>query len=774
VREIALPGIGSVSGFGGKRGDTETFFSFTGFTTPTTIYRLDMKSGKTTVFRKPKVDFDPADYETRQQFYTSRDGTKVPMFIVSKKGLKLDGANPTYLYGYGGFNISMTPGFSPANLAWMEMGGVYVVANLRGGGEYGEAWHEAGTKLQKQNVFDDFIGAAEWLVNNKVTSPAKLAIGGGSNGGLLVGAAMTQRPELFGAAIPQVGVMDMLRFHKFTIGWAWTSDYGSSENAGRVQGAGEVFAAAQPEAGHLLSGHHDHHGRPRRPRGAGAQLQVRRHRPGRAGRRQSDHHPHRHQGRPRRRQADQQADRGSGGPLGLPDEGAEDERGAAGGGAVRSNPASGSRRFRRLIAQARDQPLQRHRPVEQIALHRRAAMLGQEARLLVALDAFRHHAQAEVAGHRQDRLHDRGAVGVVRRVAHEALVDLQLVQRHLLQVGQVRVAGAEVVDREADPERGQLAHAADGLADVLDQQAFGDFEDQLLRRRAGLLQHGAHLGHEIRLAELQRTDVDRQRQRMAGGVQRQPCRQASRSTQRPSGTIRPLDFGHGMNTSGGTKLPSARRQRISSSAPAGWPSWSTCSCRCIASSPFSSACARSRSSDRLALGVRQHRRLEQRHAVAALGLGVVHRGVGFAQQVVGSARRLCSGRATPMLAEVWYGWPSISTGSASAARILSATAAPRGSRRAGSDVQAVQQHHEFVAADARHDVALAHRAAQALGRMHQQRVAGGVAAGVVDVLEVVEVDVQHGAEAAPVLRLASIASRRSISRRRFGRPVSTS
>jgi prolyl oligopeptidase len=231
VREIALPGIGSVSGFGGKRGDTETFYSFTGFTTPTTIYRLDMKSGAGGVFRQPKVAFDPAGYETRQQFYTSRDGTRVPMFIVSKKGLKLDGSNPTYLYGYGGFNISLTPGFSPANLAWMEMGGVYVVANLRGGGEYGEAWHEAGTKLKKQNVFDDFIGAAEWLVNNKVTSPARLAIGGGSNGGLLVGAAMTQRPDLFGAAIPQVGVMDMLRFHKFTIGWAWTSDYGSSENA---------------------------------------------------------------------------------------------------------------------------------------------------------------------------------------------------------------------------------------------------------------------------------------------------------------------------------------------------------------------------------------------------------------------------------------------------------------------------------------------------------------------------------------------------------------
>lgn len=230
VRQIALPGIGSAAGFTGKRGDSETFYSFTGFTTPTTIYRLDMKSGKSSVFRQPKVQFNPDDYETRQVFYTSRDGTRVPMFIVSKKGLKQDGSNPTYLYGYGGFNISLTPSFSTANLAWMEMGGVFAVPNLRGGGEYGEAWHEAGTKLKKQNVFDDFIGAAEWLIDHKVTSPAKLSIGGGSNGGLLVGAAMTQRPDLFRAAIPMVGVMDMLRFHKFTIGWAWTSDYGSSEN----------------------------------------------------------------------------------------------------------------------------------------------------------------------------------------------------------------------------------------------------------------------------------------------------------------------------------------------------------------------------------------------------------------------------------------------------------------------------------------------------------------------------------------------------------------
>ena len=230
LREVALPGIGSAAGFGGKRRDSETFYSYTSFTTPAAIYRYDMKTGTSSLYRQPKVEFDPDAYDTRQQFFTSRDGTRVPMFIVSKKGLKLDGSNPTYLYGYGGFNIPLTPAFSVPNLAWLEMGGVYVMANLRGGGEYGEAWHQAGTRLHKQNVFDDFIGAAEWLIANKVTSPSKLAIGGRSNGGLLVGAALTQRPDLFAAALPQVGVMDMLRFHKFTIGWAWTSDYGSSDN----------------------------------------------------------------------------------------------------------------------------------------------------------------------------------------------------------------------------------------------------------------------------------------------------------------------------------------------------------------------------------------------------------------------------------------------------------------------------------------------------------------------------------------------------------------
>ena len=230
VRELQLPGIGAVGGFTGRQDDKETFYSFASFTVPATIYRLDLTTGKSTVFRQPKVDFNPNDYETKQVFYNSKDGTRVPMFITHKKGLKLDGQNPTYLYGYGGFDIAETPAFSVSNLVWMEMGGVYALANLRGGSEYGKEWHEAGMKLKKQNVFDDFIAAAEWLISNKYTSTPKLAIGGGSNGGLLVGAVLTQRPELFGAALPAVGVMDMLRFTKFTIGAAWTTDYGSPDN----------------------------------------------------------------------------------------------------------------------------------------------------------------------------------------------------------------------------------------------------------------------------------------------------------------------------------------------------------------------------------------------------------------------------------------------------------------------------------------------------------------------------------------------------------------
>jgi prolyl oligopeptidase len=228
--ELPLPGIGSVNEIHGKQGDDELFYSFTSFLYPTTIYRFDLNSRKNEVFRSPKVAFDPSLYETRQVFYTSKDGTRVPMFITAKKGIQLDGNNPTLLYAYGGFNISSTPSFSPANAVWLDMGGIYALANLRGGGEYGKAWHEGGMLAKKQNVFDDFNAAAEYLIKEKYTSTPKLAIRGGSNGGLLVGAVMTQRPELFGAAIPEVGVMDMLRFQKFTIGWAWTSDYGSSDD----------------------------------------------------------------------------------------------------------------------------------------------------------------------------------------------------------------------------------------------------------------------------------------------------------------------------------------------------------------------------------------------------------------------------------------------------------------------------------------------------------------------------------------------------------------
>ncbi|HUU96141.1 MAG TPA: prolyl oligopeptidase family serine peptidase [Phycisphaerae bacterium] len=230
VRDVELPGLGSAGGFAGRRDETETFYIFTSFSYPTTIYRYDMPTGESTVFKRPKVDFNPAEFVTKQVFYRSKDGTRVPMFITHKKGLELDGNNPVYLYSYGGFNASLTPYFSISNLIWMEMGGVYAMPNIRGGGEYGKEWHEAGRLKNKQNCFDDFIAAAEWLIANKYTRPEKLAIGGGSNGGLLVGACMTQRPDLFGACLPAVGVMDMLRFHKYTIGWAWTSDYGSADD----------------------------------------------------------------------------------------------------------------------------------------------------------------------------------------------------------------------------------------------------------------------------------------------------------------------------------------------------------------------------------------------------------------------------------------------------------------------------------------------------------------------------------------------------------------
>jgi len=229
--EIKLPLLGMVSGFGGKKEDTFVFFTITSFTTPASIYRYDIKTRQITLFRKPAVDFPADDYETKQVFFKSKDGTRVPMFIVHKKGIRLDGDNPTLLYGYGGFNASLTPSFSVGRLIWLEQGGVYAVANLRGGEEYGEKWHLGGTRLNKQNVFDDFIAAAEYLIGEKYTSRAKLAIQGVSNGGLLIGAVVNQRPDLFKVALPQVGVMDMLRFHKFTIGWAWIDDYGSSDDS---------------------------------------------------------------------------------------------------------------------------------------------------------------------------------------------------------------------------------------------------------------------------------------------------------------------------------------------------------------------------------------------------------------------------------------------------------------------------------------------------------------------------------------------------------------
>ena len=228
---ISLPGLGNAGGFGGEKEDKFTFYTYSSFNFPPTVYRYDLATKQSSVFQKPSLAFDPTDYSVVQKFYPSKDGTQVPMFIVSKKGIELNGKNPTILYGYGGFNISSTPSFSASLIPWLEKGGIYVVANLRGGSEYGEKWHEAGMKLKKQNVFDDFIAGAEFLIREKYTSPAYLAASGRSNGGLLVGAAINQRPDLFAAALPGVGVMDMLRFQKFTIGWNWVADYGSSDNA---------------------------------------------------------------------------------------------------------------------------------------------------------------------------------------------------------------------------------------------------------------------------------------------------------------------------------------------------------------------------------------------------------------------------------------------------------------------------------------------------------------------------------------------------------------
>lgn len=228
--EIDLPGVGSVGGFGGWQDATETFYSYTSYNSPGAIYRYDIATGESTKVFSPEVDVDFDKYTVRREFYTSKDGTRVPIFLTHRKDLELNGKNPTLLYGYGGFTISLTPGYSPSRMAWIEKGGVLAVANLRGGGEYGEPWHEAGKLDRKQNVFDDFIAAAEWLIDQKITSPEHLAIEGGSNGGLLVGAVMTQRPDLFGACLPHVGVLDMLRFHTFTAGQFWRDEYGSADD----------------------------------------------------------------------------------------------------------------------------------------------------------------------------------------------------------------------------------------------------------------------------------------------------------------------------------------------------------------------------------------------------------------------------------------------------------------------------------------------------------------------------------------------------------------
>ena len=231
IRDIELPGVGSAGGFGAKKDEKELYYSFTNYVTPGSIYKFDIEEGTSELYRKPEIDFNPESYESKQIFYTSKDGTKIPMIITHKKGLELNGKNPTILYGYGGFNISLTPSFSITNAVWMEQGGIYAVPNLRGGGEYGKEWHKAGTKMKKQNVFDDFIAAAEYLIENNYTSKDYLAIRGGSNGGLLVGATMTQRPDLMKVALPAVGVLDMLRYHTFTAGAGWAYDYGTAEDS---------------------------------------------------------------------------------------------------------------------------------------------------------------------------------------------------------------------------------------------------------------------------------------------------------------------------------------------------------------------------------------------------------------------------------------------------------------------------------------------------------------------------------------------------------------
>ena len=297
---VELPGLGTASGFTGSADRTETFYAFNSINTPSAIYHFDVETGESAPWQAPEVDFDPEDYVVRQVFFESKDGTRLPMFIAHQSDLTPDGNAPTLLYGYGGFNISLTPAFHVRNLAWMEAGGVYAQVNLRGGGEYGREWHQAGTRTRKQNVFDDFIAAAEELIEAGYTSPDHLGIYGRSNGGLLVGAVLNQRPELFAAALPAVGVMDMIRFNRFTAGRFWVDDYGSPENEEEVR-AVCLFALPQHRRRHRISRGPGDYRRHRRPGGAGPFLQVRRPPPGGPGRRGPDADPHRDPRRPRRR-----------------------------------------------------------------------------------------------------------------------------------------------------------------------------------------------------------------------------------------------------------------------------------------------------------------------------------------------------------------------------------------------------------------------------------------------------------------------------------------
>ena len=317
IRDIELPTVGAVYGVSGNRKDTEMFFAFSSFLFPTTAFRYDFNSDEVAVFRAPEVDFDASGFETKQVFYESKDGTKVPMFITHKKGLELDGTNPTILYGYGGYNIGMTPYFSITRAVWIEQGGVMCVANLRGGNEYGEEWHQGGMLDRKQNTFDDFIAGAEWLIDNQYTSSDRIAIQGGSNGGLLVAACMLQRPDLFGAVLCHVPVTDMLRYHKFTVGRYWIPEYGDPGQSRSLQVSVRLLAASQRQGRRELSADVDPDGRHRRSRRAGARQEVCCRASGQGLGRESDPDSRRDQSRPRRRQADGQTYRGSDGLLRL-------------------------------------------------------------------------------------------------------------------------------------------------------------------------------------------------------------------------------------------------------------------------------------------------------------------------------------------------------------------------------------------------------------------------------------------------------------------------